>query len=287
MNELADLVGAVRLPSGAHRRSAGTEAVTDLLIFRRRESGQPRRDMSWETVTPRMVDGERIRVNTYFDIHPEHVLGTFHVGNGMFGGRTVHVRAEELASTADRLREALTDITTRARVRGDVFTAPSVQVEQERAAFVPAPENLFDGTIQYDPVGRAFTIIEQGQVRTFAAPKSQHVELRALLGLRDQAKALIEAEFTTAEDTAEIEAARARLHAAYDAYVARYGALNRFTLRSTGRRNPETGRRRWRGSPRPRSARSGRTRTGRWCSPWNGSTRKPRARLDRRSWCSG
>ena len=37
MQELADLVGAVRLPTGAHRRAAGTEAVTDLLVFRRRE----------------------------------------------------------------------------------------------------------------------------------------------------------------------------------------------------------------------------------------------------------
>ena len=241
MNELADLVGAVRLPSGAHRRSAGTEAITDLLIFRRREPGQPRRDMSWETVTPRIVDGERIRVNTYFDIHPEHVLGTFHVGNGMFGGRTVHVRAEDLTTTADRLHDALADITVRARERGDVFTAASVQVEEGRAAFAPAPENLFDGTIQYDAVERAFTIIEQGQVRPFSAPKSQHVELRALIGLRDQAKALIEAESLTAEDTTEIEAARDQLRADYDAYRGRFGPLNRFTLRSTGRRNEETG----------------------------------------------
>jgi SAM-dependent methyltransferase len=34
---LADLVGAVRLPSGAHQRAAGTGVVTDLLILRRRE----------------------------------------------------------------------------------------------------------------------------------------------------------------------------------------------------------------------------------------------------------
>ncbi len=37
MAALADLVGAVRLPSGAHQRTAGTGVVTDLLIFRRRE----------------------------------------------------------------------------------------------------------------------------------------------------------------------------------------------------------------------------------------------------------
>ena len=37
---LADLVGALRLPGGAHQRAAGTGVVTDLLILRRREPGR-------------------------------------------------------------------------------------------------------------------------------------------------------------------------------------------------------------------------------------------------------
>ena len=41
ITEMADLVAAVRLPSGAHRRAAGTDAVTDLLILRRRMPGEP------------------------------------------------------------------------------------------------------------------------------------------------------------------------------------------------------------------------------------------------------
>ena len=36
MSELGDLLAAVRLPTGAHRRMAGTDALTDLLVFRRR-----------------------------------------------------------------------------------------------------------------------------------------------------------------------------------------------------------------------------------------------------------
>ena len=41
ITEMANLVAAVRLPSGAHRRAAGTDAVTDLLILRRRMPGEP------------------------------------------------------------------------------------------------------------------------------------------------------------------------------------------------------------------------------------------------------
>lgn len=37
---LADLMGALRLPGGAHQRAAGTGVVTDLLILRRRGPGR-------------------------------------------------------------------------------------------------------------------------------------------------------------------------------------------------------------------------------------------------------
>ena len=40
---LADLVGAIRLPGGAHQRAAGTNVVTDLLVLRRREPGRAAR----------------------------------------------------------------------------------------------------------------------------------------------------------------------------------------------------------------------------------------------------
>ena len=110
MNSMADLVGAVRLPSGAHRRAAGTEALTDLLIFRRREANEPPRDTSWETVSAQRVDGQITKINTYFDMHPEHVLGELHVGTGMYGNETVSVKADDLGATEARLRTALSDI---------------------------------------------------------------------------------------------------------------------------------------------------------------------------------
>ncbi|HBS73975.1 MAG TPA: hypothetical protein DEB55_06230, partial [Microbacterium sp.] len=94
MNALADLVGAIRLPSGAHRRAAGTEVITDLLILRRREDGQPPADDLWERVTPITIDGQRIKVNAYFDHHPEHVLGDISIGQGMYGGDSLLVTGD-------------------------------------------------------------------------------------------------------------------------------------------------------------------------------------------------
>ncbi|MCB2108554.1 MAG: methylmalonyl-CoA mutase subunit beta, partial [Rhodobacteraceae bacterium] len=51
MSRYADLLGAIRLPNGAHRRTAGTEALTDLLILRRREPDRTPHDTTWEAVT--------------------------------------------------------------------------------------------------------------------------------------------------------------------------------------------------------------------------------------------
>ncbi|HEY8719979.1 MAG TPA: helicase, partial [Pengzhenrongella sp.] len=122
MNQLGDLVGAVRLPTGAHRRAAGTDVVTDLVILRRREAGAVPVSDAWETVTPRVVDGEVVRINSYFDDHPEHILGDLSVGHGMYGENTLSVVSGDLGATRTHLRGALADITARAVVDGQVFT---------------------------------------------------------------------------------------------------------------------------------------------------------------------
>ena len=49
---LADLAGAIRLPTGAHLRAAGTRVVTDLLVLRRREPGRPPDSAAWEKTRP-------------------------------------------------------------------------------------------------------------------------------------------------------------------------------------------------------------------------------------------
>ena len=44
---MADLVGAVRLPEGSMRATAGTEVVVDLLVFQRRADGEPPAGAAW------------------------------------------------------------------------------------------------------------------------------------------------------------------------------------------------------------------------------------------------
>ena len=58
INELADLVCAVRLPSKAHWRAAGTEAVTDLLTTRQRRRIRSRRLLFDDLVKPELRRGD-------------------------------------------------------------------------------------------------------------------------------------------------------------------------------------------------------------------------------------
>jgi predicted RNA methylase len=103
---MADLAGAVRLPEGSMRASAGTDVVIDLLVFQRRADGQPPAGEAWlglAAVEPAMADaddegtetddtGERdnatapgIQVNRHFADHPEMVLGDHALRRGIYG----------------------------------------------------------------------------------------------------------------------------------------------------------------------------------------------------------
>lgn len=233
MAMLADLVGAVRLPAGAHRRTAGTDVVTDLLILRRREPGTPPADDGlWETVTPIRLDGRTAKINAYFDHHPEHVLGELHTRQGMYGTPTLTVDGD-LDRLETDLAEVLDQITFSARRTGLTFTAPTAEQQARRAARVSSPPNLWDGSIVASESG--FGTVVAGAIEPLEVPKSAGSELRALLGLRDAATRLLELEAATVDDTGEINDARAGLRRDYQKYLGRYGPLNRYALRRTGR----------------------------------------------------
>lgn len=233
MNELADLVGAVRLPSGAFRRSAGTEAVTDLLILRRREIGEPRADLTWETVSARVVDGQNAKINAYYDLHPDHILGELRMtsGGGMYGADNLQVISADLAAVPAQLRAALDDVVERATARGHRF-APRRAVDVDAADAV-ARTDLWDGTIV--AVDGGFATADGGELKPLSVPRAHAAEMRALIGLRDGARELLETEAAQREDTPELDELRATVRARYDDYVKRFGPINRFTLRRTGR----------------------------------------------------
>lgn len=233
MSRHADLVGAIRLPSGAHRRTAGTDAVTDLLILRRRDPTDLPADVSWEQVVERSIDGERVKINAWLDQRPENILGTLSVGHGLYG-HGLMVRTDDKTTIPQKLRGALSRLVEEARSDGMTMTVRSAHeaaaVEQEQLAATDA----WDGTISTEQSG-GFTVAAAGQRDPLKVPASAARELRHLLRLRDAASRQLALERATADDTEQIVRARAELRSDWQTYVRTFGPINRFTQTSTGR----------------------------------------------------
>ena len=248
----ADFLGAVRLPTGAHRRTAGTDALTDVLILRRRD-GEPvpvggdfERTVQRSVTRSRMLDGDvpetiTARINEYFDANPDMVLGAIDVGHGMYSSETVRVDAGDRDTIAE-LRQALSSIAAKARAAGLGHAPRELQATERRvAAIAGGSPNEFPGHIIATDSGDFTRRSAYGTLEELHVPVSQRRELGALLGLRDATVALLSAEAASAEDTDEIRGLRTLLNGRYDAYVERYGPINRCSWHPTGRVDADTG----------------------------------------------
>lgn len=232
--ELADLITAVRTPVGAHAEAAGTDVVTDFVLLRRRPEGEePDTSTAWRRVRAltddaTQGDDESVAVNEYFLHHPDHVLGSLDSRVGRFGPElTVH--AHPGVDLAASLHRVLDGDVTRALQRGwnletTTSAPPELPLGRDR-------HQRFEGTLAADEDG-TFTRWQAGGWQPHAAPKTQARELRELIGLRETVQALLEAENATSDDTDEIADLRAELNTRYDAYLARYGPINRFSWRA-------------------------------------------------------
>ncbi|HET9655945.1 MAG TPA: helicase-related protein, partial [Kineosporiaceae bacterium] len=232
MARYGDLVTAVRLPSGAHRRAAGTDVVTDLLVFRRRGDTDPAGEQAWVATTPITVDGHSVQVNSFFADHPEQVLGTWALRRGAFTSTDLAVVGDRDAGPA--LAEALT-----AALQDCVpVTTPGLpDLDARVAGLLEAGTDRHEGHIAVGADG--FTQVADGRVVAFAVPATQVEELTALVGLRDLAANLLSAEAASDTDTGRILQLRQGLNDAYDAYAARFGPINRSNWQE--RTNPRTG----------------------------------------------
>jgi SAM-dependent methyltransferase len=239
MAALADLVGAVRLPSGSQQRAAGTSVVMDLLIFRRRGAGQdpPDEPPGWEQTRDAELDGHQVPVNGWFLDHPEMVLGQLRAVHSAY--RAGDLSVQGAGDTAAALRQALAQVTRDAAARGLTWT-PASGIRP--AAELPGADDASrpDGYLRARPDG-TFSQLADGAEIPFKVPATQAAELRHLLALRDMVLDLLDAEAGSPDDTEEMAGLRRRLNDRYDSYVRSYGPVSRFKWRPTGRTDPETG----------------------------------------------
>jgi N12 class adenine-specific DNA methylase len=227
----ADFIGAVRLPTGAFH-SQGTDVVADVLVLRKNTigpwaSGARLASAGKHHVTHPEHPHRDTPVHGYFGEHPEHVAGQM-IATG-YQQNPLEVRADNIPAAITR---AFTDLTNYLLP----MTAPTpspAQVDLDIQMF--DEQGRKEGSYQLLDDGRTVRIENGSPVEIKAT-----AELRALIRLRDQATALLEAEADYDTPTLSLTGQRAELLAGYTSYVAKYGPLNRGTLHQ-GSPDPETG----------------------------------------------
>ena len=245
---MADLVGAVRLPEASMRATAGTDVVVDLLVFQRRDAGQPPAGAAWidlamvEAATDDDdADSSGLQVNRYFAEHPEMVLGDHAVRRGIYGpALTYTCRPRKNGAAFEALLTAALD-----RLPKDIFTpSPESKADSgEKTHMVVAVgtaaegATIKEGSYLVDADNRLMQIIG-GAARAVAvkcgkgtegiAPRDAKV-IRALLPIRDAVRDVLRAQAADEPWTA----AQVRLRVAYASFVRSFGPINHTIISHT------------------------------------------------------
>jgi N12 class adenine-specific DNA methylase len=241
MAELADLVGAVRLPAGAFRESSGTDVVTDLVVLRRREARRRPAGLAWLRTQPLAAGDveDPPAVNEVFAAHPELVAGHLGVTRGMY--RDGELTVEATGALAEDLGACLGAVVAHAR-RHRMALSPRSEAASlpSRHALPEAPGELEEGGFVVSAEG-TIQRARSGRMESYSPRVAKDTwELRRLIALRDAAQATLAVQLTHGSD-AELAEAQGVLAERYDDYRRLYGPLNRSTTVRTGRVDPDTG----------------------------------------------
>lgn len=230
--ERADLVGAIRLPGNAFKQNAGTEVTTDIVILRKRAEGEPAGDASWtETVPVAMKDrdGNTVEgnVNRYFVENPKMVLGEQGMFDKLVSGPRYAVRApanfdlvEALGQAVDALPRDIMKPASRdeGHRESDIDLAAT---ERKDGSFYVGPDNRL--MVYRNGVG--VPVEAPGKGVKGGISKDNQERIRKLIPVRDALRAVYAADLN--EDSAAADKARAELNKTYDAFIAKFGPINK------------------------------------------------------------
>lgn len=233
MAERAEFVGGVRLPSTAFKRNAGTEVTTDILFFKKRPGGpvtfDPGEEPGWtKTVIRTLPDAEgnptEGHVSNYFSQHPEMVLGKEGFFDKLYKGR-YGVHAEPNQNLETELKRALDTLPR------DIMTPPPTP--EQLAALDFASGQVKDGSFYIGPTGALMQyrdgagriVLSRGKGVKGGITKGDRAKTMLLIPIRDALRDVFRNDL--AEDADGGAKARAALNKTYDAFVKKYGPINK------------------------------------------------------------
>ncbi|MBF5091902.1 N-6 DNA methylase [Novosphingobium sp. NBM11] len=228
----ADLVGAIRLPGNAFEQNAGTSVTTDIVILRKRGPGEKPGDQAWvntDTLTlpdrdGNMVDGQ---VNRYFIEHPDMVLGEQGMFDKLIAGPRYAVRAPKGFDVEQAIRDAATKLP-------GAITSTTPSLTPVGASDIDMASNeKKDGSYYFDADGRLMQfrngvgtpVRAPGKGVTGGMSAAAQQRVRGLIPIKDALREVFSADLKA--DTIAGGKAREKLNKAYDAFVSKFGPVNK------------------------------------------------------------
>lgn len=224
----ADLLGAIRLPQTAFKDNAGTEVVTDVLFFQKREPGAAPGGEQWLGVEQVKAGDERVMVNEYFARHPEMVLGRHATTGSMYRANEYTVEPLD-GDIAEHFAKAVQKLPQDVYVEAVEKAVEDVKAKTFERDFAPASEK--EGGL-YLKDGEIF-VREQGSGVPLSSIEKINDRERAWLsdytGLRDAVKQAQRDQL----QGGDWEKSLKQLNKLYDAFVAKHGPIGAFTESET------------------------------------------------------
>ena len=215
--ERADLLGAIRLPNTAFEENAGTEVVTDILVLQKRKSGT---EYSGEDFLEAEYKREHgAYVSSYFENHPEMVLGKAVTKRGMYGANTLtYEPLTDKGTIGEQIREAFKNI------KGEMSYPEKLSREKTNFAVERANKKTKSGGLVVNSDG-SISRNENGTLVKVDADEKTAKRIAGMLSIRDAYRKLA-SYLQQGLVEGEIKKARKELNAAYDKFVKEYGYLN-------------------------------------------------------------
>lgn len=234
LGRTADLVGAIRLPGGkkgAFAGNAGTEVTTDIIFLRKKVPGEPAfPGANWAELKQIKTKDGPASINEYFAEHPEMMLGEMRLMGTMY-------RADEpvLVGSSEGLQERIAEA-ARNMEKGALLPMQS-----------PAPPPISGDEIGTGIKDGSFFVQNgklyqrrQGQGFEHQVNAEDQDRIARLVGIRGIVSDLLNTQLDAGDNSREqADHLRGKLREAYDAFVAKYGPINKEVRTVTERLDKE------------------------------------------------
>lgn len=224
MLKRAELIGAVRLPNNAFE-SAGTETVTDILFFQKRENvltDEEIDSMDLNKTAPWISIGGSLRVgdvwyqgNQYYAQHVENILGELKEITGRFGREITVVPNGNLQ---EQLDAAIS------RLSATFSAEPTIEeIDEDETEVFSIPDGVKPFTY-YIEDNRLY-YADNHTAKPFSGDSNSTRAIRMMVDIVQKYDHIIMSQRRGCSDEV-FEAERLVLNSAYDDFVKRYGPLS-------------------------------------------------------------